>query len=286
MALKLDVEILDRCLQRIQTHASSLEECLREYPDQAAELRPLLAAAVIAHRNLAPARPTEAFRSSAWKRLAGHSRERPALRPVPATRRRTLGWRPAYTLASMLIAVALLAGTVGVAYASGEALPGDSLYSVKRGLERAALALTASHAGDTRLLLQFADRRLGEADELLQRGREADLAQALEGYESAVAEVLEIAAREAEGLDELSDAFARHAQVLQDVLEQAPDPAKPGLNRALERSHYGMDTVEKIRKEKQLGDIPPGQLKKTPGADDATRPIPAGQLKKTAEPEN
>ena len=47
----MDVAILDRCIQRIQTHESSLEECLREYPDQADELRPLLAAAEMAHRN-------------------------------------------------------------------------------------------------------------------------------------------------------------------------------------------------------------------------------------------
>ena len=285
MALRMDVEILDRCIQRIQTHESSLEECLREYPDQAEELRPLLAAAEMAHRNLAPAAPTEAFRSSAWKRLAGHSRDRPALRPVSVTRRRRLAWRPAYTLASMLIAVALLAGTVGVAYASGEALPGDSLYGVKRGLEREALALTASNAGDTRLLLQFADRRLGEADELLQRGRTADVAQALDGYETAIAELLEIAAQEHEQLDQVADALATHEVRLQLVLEQAPDQARPGLNRALERSHHGIDTVEQLREVGPSGNGPAGQLKKTPAAATATPRIPPGQLKKTLTPE-
>ncbi len=286
MAPKMDVEILDHCLQRIQTHERSLEECLREYPDQAEELRPLLVAAGVAHRNLAPATPTEAFRTSAWKRLAGHSLERSTPRPVPANRRRGFGWRPAYTLASMLIAVALLAGTVGVAYASGEALPGDSLYGLKRGLERAALALTASSAVDTRLLLQFADRRLGEADELLQRGRPADLAQALDGYETAIGELLEIAAQEPDQLDEVADALARHELKLQSVLDQAPEQAKPGLTRALERSQHGMDTVEEIRDENRQDDLPPGQLKKTPGAEDAADPIPPGQLKKTPTPED
>ena len=281
----MDVEILDRCLQRIQTHQSSLEECLREYSDQAEELRPLLVAAGMAHRNLAPATPSEAFRSSAWKRLAGHSRERPTARPVPATRRRRFGWRPAFTFASMLIAVALLAGTVGVAYASGEALPGDSLYGVKRGLERAALALSASGAGDTRLLLQFADRRLGEADELLQRGRHADLTQALDGYETAIAELLEIAAQEPEQLDGLAEALAAHEARLQLVLEQAPDQARPGLNKAIESSHQGIEEVEQLRGERPQGDLPPGQLKKTPGAETPTPRIPPGKLKKTPTPE-
>jgi crotonobetainyl-CoA:carnitine CoA-transferase CaiB-like acyl-CoA transferase len=186
----------------------------------------------------------------------------------------------------MLIAVALLAGTVGVAYASGEALPGDSLYGLKRGLERAALALTASSAVDTRLLLQFADRRLGEADELLQRGRPADLAQALDGYETAIGELLEIAAQEPDQLDEVADALARHELKLQSVLDQAPEQAKPGLTRALERSQHGMDTVEEIRDENRQDDLPPGQLKKTPGAEDAADPIPPGQLKKSPTPED
>ena len=160
MALRMDVGILDRWLQRIQTHESSLEECLRDYPKQAEQLRPLLIAAGLTNRRFSPAGPTQAFRSSALKRLVDRSRAKAVPRQVQAPRRTRRSWRPAYTFASMLIAIALLAGTVGVAYASGEALPGDSLYGVKRGLERAALALSANSSGDTRLLLQFADRRL------------------------------------------------------------------------------------------------------------------------------
>jgi hypothetical protein len=240
----------------------------------------------MAQRNLAPAAPTKVFRSSAWKRLAEHSREKPAPRPVRAIRRRRFSWRPAYTLASTLIAAALLAGTVGVAYASGEALPGDSLYGVKRGLERAALALTASSGGDTQLLLKFADRRLGEADELLQRGRPADLAQALDDYETAIAELLEIAAQEPDQLDEVADALARHELKLQSVIDQAPEQAKSGLTRALERSQHGMDTVEEIRDENRQDELPPGQLKKTPGAEDPADAIPLGKLKKTPKPED
>lgn len=178
----------------------------------------------------------------------------------------------------------LVAGTVGVAYASGEALPGDSLYGVKRGPERAALALSATGAGDTRLLLQFADRRLGEADELLQRGRPADLAQALDGYETSIAELLEIEAQEPDQLDEAADALARHEVRLQSVLEQAPDQAIPGLIRALESSQHGTETVDKLRQGGPQGDVPPGQLKKTPGTKDAADPIPPGQFKKTPTP--
>jgi len=185
----------------------------------------------------------------------------------------------------MLIAVTLLAGTVGVGYASGEALPGDSLYGVKRGLERAALALSTSNAGDTRLLLLHAERRLGEAEQLLKLGRPADVGRALDGYEGAVTELLDLAAQEPDQLDGLADALGTHEARLQLVLEQAPDQARPGLNRALEKSHQGIEEVEKLRGEGPQGEIPPGQLKKTPAAETATPRIPPGKLKKTPAPE-
>jgi len=280
----MDVEILDRCLQRIQTQKSSLEECLREYPDQAEELRPLLIAAVQVHGKLAPAGPSQAFRARAWKRLTT-SRGAAGPRQSQAAPRRWLSWKPAYTLASLLLAIGLLAGSVGAAYASGEALPGDSLYGFKRGLEQAALALTATTAGDAQLLLRFADRRLAEAEQLLRRGRPADLPQALEGYENAIGELLEVAAQATDELDAVADALATHELKLQEVLDQAPDQAIPGLSRALESSQHGMETVDKLREEGPQGDVAPGQLKKTPGAETVTPRIPPGKLKKTPTPE-
>jgi len=285
MAFRMDAEILDRCLQRIQSQKSSLEECLREYPDQAEELRPLLIAAAQARGKLATAGPSQAFRARAWKRLTTTSRAAAAPRLSQAPRWRWLSWKPAYTLASLLLAIGLLAGSVGVAYASGEALPGDSLYGVKRGLERAALALTATDAGDAQLLRRFADRRLGEAEELVRRGRPADLPQALEGYEDAIGELLEVAAQATNELDAVADALATHELKLQEVLDQAPDQAIPGLSRALESSHHGIETVDKLRGEGPQGDVPPGQLNKTPGAETATPRIPPGKLKKTPTPE-
>lgn len=286
MASRMDVEILDRCLRRIQTHESSLEECLRELPDLAEELRPLLIAAGMAQRRLAPAGPTVAFRTSAWKRLAKSSRTSVASRQARSHRRRGIGCRPAYSLASLLLALGLLAGSVGVAYASGEALPGDTLYGVKRGLERAALALSASNAGDTELLLRFADRRLGEAEELLRRGRPADVAAAAAGYDAVIAELLELAAQEPAQLDAVAEALGRHALKLQSVLDQAPEQAKPGLTRALESSQRGIEAVEKVRGEQPEGEIPPGQLKKTPGAEDSADSVSPGKPKKTPKPED
>ncbi len=65
---------------------------------------------------------------------------------------------------------ALLTGTVavsGVSAASGDALPGETLYDVKRSTERAQLALAGNDLGKAQLYLEFARTRIQEASEVV-----------------------------------------------------------------------------------------------------------------------
>jgi hypothetical protein len=64
------------------------------------------------------------------------------------------------------ILVGLAAGTLalsGMSFASGNAMPGDPLYSVKRSTESARLALSDPGVGRGKLYLEFARNRLAEA---------------------------------------------------------------------------------------------------------------------------
>jgi hypothetical protein len=75
---------------------------------------------------------------------------------------RTLG----RTRARGAIVIGIAAGTLalsGVSVASGEAIPGDALYGVKRQTEKAQLALAGSDLSRGRLHLEFAHTRLREA---------------------------------------------------------------------------------------------------------------------------
>jgi hypothetical protein len=86
--------------------------------------------------------------------------------PEPQTRRgiRLPGARPR---ARGAIVIGVAAGTLalsGVSVASGEAIPGDALYGMKRSTERAQLALAGSDLGRGQLHLEFARTRLHEAD--------------------------------------------------------------------------------------------------------------------------
>ncbi|WP_460545198.1 DUF5667 domain-containing protein [Glycomyces halotolerans] len=66
----------------------------------------------------------------------------------------------------LAIVAALLTGTVavsGVSAASGDALPGETLYNVKRSTEQAQMALAGNDLGRAQLHLEFADTRMREA---------------------------------------------------------------------------------------------------------------------------
>jgi hypothetical protein len=87
--------------------------------------------------------------------------ERLRLRPAtPHTRRRQR------RLAAVISGVALVGVSTTVAVASQSALPGDRLYSVKRGLESAHAQLTFDRAARGRVLLDSAGTRLDEAQQL------------------------------------------------------------------------------------------------------------------------
>ena len=69
-------------------------------------------------------------------------------------------------IAAVISGTALVGTTATVAVAAQSALPGDSLYSVKRGIESAQAGLTFDRADRGRMLLHDAGIRLDEAQQL------------------------------------------------------------------------------------------------------------------------
>lgn len=130
-------------------------------------------------RGLRPAEhaPSLEFRARLRERLLAEAATRPVT--VPAPRRAAddrphpaLGGRLRHVVAAVT-ALALVTGT-GAAAASQRALPGDLLYGLKRQLESGELALAFSDLGRGRELLEQADARLGEAEQLAAAGGAAE----------------------------------------------------------------------------------------------------------------
>lgn len=110
-----------------------------------------------------------------------------AIHPEPTGLRavwsKPVGARPRRGRGAIVIGIA--AGTLalsGVSVASGEAIPGDALYGMKRSTERAQLALAGSDLSRGQLYLDFARTRLNEAYAL--RSNEAGFTGALRDMDS------------------------------------------------------------------------------------------------------
>jgi len=207
-----------------------------------------------------PPRDPEAERLGRSRFLAEARRLRPAVSPSPT--RRLKGWienlkakeilvmnrkfSSAYTLAVIaVVAVALFGGSVATAYAAKGALPGSPLHPVKTGLERAQLALSLNAAGDSRLNLGFAERRLEELAGLIEAGRFSELSPVVSAFEAHIQTTLE--GLKSVSLDDPAEAqrlasavtaaLSRYAGLLMQFSAAVPTDAQAPLLQALEVSN-------------------------------------------------
>ena len=175
---------LQECLEAIDKK-DNLQDVLRRHPADRDELIALLRLSVDLGGLGAPS-ADPAFRLQARNRMLA----------AAAVRRRARRWNPLAALPRPVarlayagaLAVALMAGGITVAAASGDSLPGDPLYGVKLTVERAQLATTFDSAAKVRLQLQFADTRLAEAQRLFAAGRVQDGVRGMSQYDIAVAQ--------------------------------------------------------------------------------------------------
>jgi hypothetical protein len=161
------------------------DECLRQYPHLAEELRAAFDLSAAFH-------PLEGIQASQQElretkiRVLNQLPDRELVVTNPASSRYT--WqtnkrRFAMTWVIIITTLVTMMTGTGVVFASGDALPGDTLYPVKAWTENVQLAL-ASDEGDAQLSLQFAQTRMEELQELLDQERYDDLDEAVSGYET------------------------------------------------------------------------------------------------------
>ncbi len=175
---------LQECLTAMDDK-HNLQEVLRRYPAERDDLIALLRLSVDLGALDAPA-ADPAFRLRARNRMlaaAAHRRQVRRWNPLAVLPRPVV--RVAYAGA---LAAALLVGGFTAAAASSNSLPGDPLYAVKLGVERAQLATAFDSAARARLELQFTDVRLAEAQRLFAAGRVKEGVRGVAQYDTAVAQ--------------------------------------------------------------------------------------------------
>lgn len=158
------VNAFNDCIDRLAA-GQSLEECLRNYPQFAIDLEPMLLAGQLAVHARPTAIEVDVAKNRQRRRFEQALRTTPMPRSRPMTFSRVIGIAAAF----VLIFGILLGGTAAYAQRS---LPGDSLYGLKLLSEDGRL-LAADILGDKNSLeAEFADRRIDETKDLLELGRQ------------------------------------------------------------------------------------------------------------------
>jgi len=158
-------KILDECLERL-IQGESVEECLARYPEQAAELEPLLRVALMA-KEASSVEPRPELKAAARHRFQsavsdmGHRRQRRGF---------ALRWRWRWAMAIAVVLLLFVAGGSTVA-ASNDSLPGDLLYPVKTGVEQVRMWLATTDTGKAKLHAQFANRRIEEIIRIIEKDK-------------------------------------------------------------------------------------------------------------------
>lgn len=103
-----------------------------------------------------------------------------------------LAWvRPMASLAAVFLFV-ITGGSMAV-YGSLQSLPGDSLYSVKLGVERLRLDLARSPEKKTAVLFALANERLAEADKMLQTEQRPSVKVAVQEFKTKMEKTKQLA---------------------------------------------------------------------------------------------
>jgi hypothetical protein len=126
----------------------------------------------------------------------------------------------------------------GVAFASS---PGGPLYGVRLWVETVALPSEPGARADADV--DRLDARLDEAVGAARKGNGSATSAALAAYREILEDALKAAGQLDSRSERLDAALARHQLVLATLLNYVPEPARDGLERAIERSDQALEGI-------------------------------------------
>jgi len=188
--------ILDECIDRL-LQGESLEHCLQRYPEQAAQLEPLLRVAQAAHDTSSAVEPRPDFRAQARYQMRALLHERK--QKSETKRLPVLGWLPRWATAVIISVFVLLAAGGGTVMASSNSLPGDTLYPVKLATESVQFTFAFSEEGTANLHAKFAERRAEEMARVAEAGKPEKLQELKTRLEGCLEKLEKLTARTKQG---------------------------------------------------------------------------------------
>ena len=231
-------DILDICLDRIMVKGDTIEQCLESYPEQAAELEPLLRAALSTVKASSHIEPRPEFQRLAKHRLLSaieEKGERGTEHRMPLW-----GWQRRWAIALAAVLILILAGA-GTVTASTGSLPGDTLYPVKTATEKVQGFFTFNSEAKANIHMKLAQRRLDEI-KLLVKGNRSIPQSLLAVMNTETDGAIEMLSRSkqvrGESIDRLMGLTSNQKTVLLELMEKVPSKAQWRLQEALKRSEH------------------------------------------------
>lgn len=247
-------QILDACLDRIVEKGESIEQCLRAYPEHAAELEPLLRAALSVREASSAVKPRPEFERVAKHRLLSALESKEKVKTQP--RMPFWGWRRRWAVALAAIVILVLIGGSTVT-ASASSLPGDVLYPVKTATEKVQGFFTFGREAKASFHIKLAQRRLNEL-ELLTEGNRSIPQSVLNAMGTETETAIEILGRDKPAKEELvielTSVTSAQSAVLQEVMERVPPQARLELQEALRKAEHAHNMAKLLRGNSSEGD--------------------------------
>jgi hypothetical protein len=247
-------EILDRLITEVR-EGRSIDDCLSQYAEYAAELRPLLHLAKDISDLPKPEPDPEAVEATVKQAVGLAPEEKSAKR---FSLREIFVLRPVMVRVFAVIVVVLVLGVATVSL-SANSLPGDVLYPVKIAAERVQLFLTIDNEGKARLHAIFAEERTEEFESLLEPGIEISeelMEEMLQQTDLAIACVLLLDGESAARIiDQIEECCHHQMAVLEKARNCACEEDIEAIEKAMQECMDQHECIECI-KESGSGDKP------------------------------
>ncbi|MBE0409181.1 MAG: hypothetical protein IBX69_05545 [Anaerolineales bacterium] len=248
--------ILQSCLEKIQSGEETIDSVLQKYPDLADRLKPELETALWIGSQSHVFDPSPNFVTASRLRLvrrieyasASAAKAKPRVTFwdwLLSLGQRRLAFRFALT---MLLVLALVFSTNRLALAASYTIPGDMLYPVKMAHENVRYLFAFTPEGELALHTNFARQRLVEIEALILEGRYNYIPATVDGYKNNISHAMEallkVVERQTQRVEELASqlyqVLAVESQVLGGIFEMAPQEVHSELLRVKEISQAGI----------------------------------------------
>jgi hypothetical protein len=232
-------QILDSCLDLIAAGSATVDSALEQYPQYREQLKPALEAAAWLQSRKDVFNPRPGFVQLSQRRLVNRFRNQ----GNPNYETKTLSRFPAffqerriavqYSALLTLTAVLLFVGYRSTDFLIQRSIPGDPLYEAKITQEELRVKLSSNQENETRLRIDFAQRRVIEMQELVLTGRTELIDQTLANFEyqlsQAASGILDVAKSDQAVAAQLSSLFEETLRVpvnnLVGIIDSNPDMA-------------------------------------------------------------